>query len=186
MASYNRVIIMGNLTRDPDSKQLPSGQSVCRLSIASNREFKNRQTGSSTQEVCYVDVDVWGAQAESCKQYLQKGRAVLVDGRLKYDTWEDADGKKRDKHSIVANSVVFLASAAGQNYERGALEAESSDEAFFAKDVLKQMDQQTVKPKKQTKKATKQEASSFEDDAHHDTDELIFQDEPPFKDELPF
>ena len=85
MASFNRIIIVGNLTRDPDLKQLPSGQSVCRLGLASNRQMKNKQTGMQVQEVCYVDIDVWGAQADSCHKYLQKGRAVLVEGRLKFD-----------------------------------------------------------------------------------------------------
>lgn len=113
MAGYNRIIIIGNLTRDPDFKQLTSGQSVCRLSVASNRQFKNKQTGSMVQEVCYVDVDVWGAQADSCRQYLQKGRPVLVEGRLKLDTWKEADGSPRSKHSIVSDRVVFLAAGQG-------------------------------------------------------------------------
>lgn len=108
MAGYNRVIIVGNLTRDPELRQLQSGANVCRLNIASNRQYKDRQTGSVTQEVCFVDVDVWGAQADSCKQYLQKGRSILVEGRLKLDSWKDAEGQARSKHSIVANTVQFL------------------------------------------------------------------------------
>jgi single-strand DNA-binding protein len=107
MASFNRVILMGNLTRDPEYKALASGQNVCRLGLACNRSFKNRQTGAVTQEVCFIDVDVWGAQAESCQQFLTKGRAVLVEGRLKLDSWEQ-DGQKRSKHSIVADRVTFL------------------------------------------------------------------------------
>ncbi|HBL98639.1 TPA: single-stranded DNA-binding protein [Candidatus Dependentiae bacterium] len=108
MAGYNRIIIMGNLTRDPELKQLQSGQPVCRLGIASNRQFKDRQTGNMVSDVCFIDVDVWGPQAESCKQYLQKGRPVLIEGRLKLDSWKDAEGQTRSKHSIVANSVQFL------------------------------------------------------------------------------
>lgn len=108
MAGYNRVIIVGNLTRDPELRQLQSGANVCRLNIASNRQYKDRQTGSVTQEVCFVDVDVWGPQADSCKQYLQKGRAILVEGRLKLDSWKDAEGQQRSKHSIVANTIQFL------------------------------------------------------------------------------
>ena len=108
MAGYNRVIIVGNLTRDPELRQLQSGANVCRLNIASNRQYKDRQTGSVTQEVCFVDVDVWGAQADSCKQYLQKGRSILVEGRLKLDSWKDAEGQARSKHSIVANTIQFL------------------------------------------------------------------------------
>lgn len=110
MASYNRIIMAGNLTRDPEYKQLASGQAVCRLGLASNRQFKNRQTGSMVQEVCYIDIDVWGPQAESCRQYLQKGRPILVEGRLKLDSWEDQNGNARSKHSIVADRVVFLGS----------------------------------------------------------------------------
>jgi single-strand DNA-binding protein len=107
MASYNRVILVGNLTRDPEFKQLPSGQAVCRLGLATNRTFKNRQTGAATQEVCFIDVDVWGSQGENCHKYLQKGRSVLVEGRLKLDSWEQ-DGQKRSRHSVVADRVTFL------------------------------------------------------------------------------
>ncbi|MCK4499141.1 single-stranded DNA-binding protein, partial [Candidatus Babeliales bacterium] len=105
MSGYNRVIMMGNLTRDPDYKQLSSGQSVCRLSIASNRQFKSRQSDELVQEVCFIDVDVWGAQAENCNKYLEKGRSVLIEGRVKFDTWQDGEGQKRSKHSIVADRV---------------------------------------------------------------------------------
>src|SRR5271169_6844472 len=114
MASYNRIIMMGNLTRDPEYKQLSSGQAVCRFGLASNRQFKNKQTGTMVQEVCFIDIDVWGPQADVCNQYLQKGRAVLIEGRLKLDNWEDNDGNKRSKHSIVADRVTFLASAPNQ------------------------------------------------------------------------
>ena len=115
MANFNRVIIIGNLTRDPDYKQQASGQAVCRLSIASNRQYRNKQTGAMVQEVCYVDVNVWGPQAENCRQYLQKGRPILVEGRLKFETWKDAEGQAKQRHSIVADSVVFLGS--GQRSE---------------------------------------------------------------------
>lgn len=133
MASYNRVIMMGNLTRDPELRQLSSGQSVCRLGIASNRQFKNRQTGMMVQEVCFVDVDVWGAQAESCNQYLQKGRGVLIEGRLKLDSWVDNDGQRRSKHSIVADRVTFMPSqstadvgASDTDFDFGASSSKSS------------------------------------------------------------
>ncbi len=108
MAGFNRVILVGNLTRDPEYRQLPSGQAVCRLNLAANRQFKDRQTGAASQEVCFIDVDVWGNQAEACRQYLQKGRPVLIEGRLKFDSWKDNEGQARSKHSIVANVVQFL------------------------------------------------------------------------------
>ena len=110
MANFNRIIIIGNLTREPEYKQQPSGQGLCKLGIASNRQFRNKATGGVSQEVCFVDVTVWGAQAESCNQYLQKGRPVLVEGRLKFDTWKDTEGNTRTKHTIVAEKVVFLGS----------------------------------------------------------------------------
>lgn len=111
MASYNRIVMIGNLTKDPDYKQQASGQSVCKLSLASNRQFKNKSTGMLSQEVCYIDVDVWGPQADTCRQYLQKGKSILVEGRLKLDSWKDSDGQTKRKHSIVAEKIVFLGSS---------------------------------------------------------------------------
>jgi single-strand DNA-binding protein len=112
MSGYNRVIMMGNLTRDPEFKELPSGQNICKLGIACNRQFKSRQNDEMRDEVCFVDIDVWGAQAESCKKYLEKGRQILVEGRLKLDSWQDSEGQRRSKHSIVADRVTFLKSGA--------------------------------------------------------------------------
>src|SRR3990170_2246530 len=146
MSGFNRIIMTGNLTRDPEYKQLSSGQALCRLGLATNRQFKNKQTGSMVQEVCYIDVDVWGAQAESCKQYLQKGRPVLVEGRLKLDTWQDASGQSRSKHSIVADRVVFLGTAsAGAEADEfeGATSGVSADSTVtpqLEKDLLDQID----------------------------------------------
>lgn len=196
MAGYNRIVVVGNLTRDPDYKQLPSGQGVCRLGLATNRQFKNRQTGAMVQEVCYVDVDVWGSQAESCRQYLQKGRAVLVEGRLKFDSWEDPNGQTRTKHSIVADRVVFLSSAdieAGQGAQTSSIApAPRRKEPSFSssagvsqehqdaleKDLLNQIDK--IKTKAQPKKA------ALRRDESADGGEISFNDEPPFEDDLPF
>ena len=163
MAGYNRIIMIGNLTRDPELKQLPSGQSVCRLGIASNRQSRNKQTGATIQEVCFVDVDVWGAQAESCSQYLAKGRPVLVEGRLKLDSWKDAEGQARSKHSIVAERVVFLSQ--GQGAELANAEGLGVEEQSF-----------TPMPK------TRAKASGAETSGGA----TMFKDEPPFEDELPF
>lgn len=116
MAGYNRIIMVGNLTKDPDLKPV-GAQSVCKLNIASNKQYKNRQTGATVSEVCFVDVEVWGAQAESCKTYLQKGRPVLIEGRLKLDSWKDQEGTMRSKHSIVADKVVFLNSSSQDNVD---------------------------------------------------------------------
>lgn len=195
MAGFNRLILVGNLTRDPEYRQLTSGQAVCRLGLATNRQFKNRQTGSMVQEVCFIDVDVWGAQAESCRQYLQKGRSVLIEGRLKFDSWEDQAGQTRSKHSVVADRVVFLGSGAGA--EVG--EQEPVDERFDAlaqdnKEVADQLNELKAKmaktaPKKKpavgafSTEAKKPVAASS---ASSMTGELSFNDEAPFKDDLPF
>jgi len=175
VASYNRVVLIGNLTRDPDYKQLPSGQAVCRLGLAVNRQYKNKQTGAMVQEVCFIDIDVFGPQAESCRQYLQKGRPVLIEGRLKFDTWQSPDGQTRSKHSIVADRVVFLGSAqAGADVELSDLDTQaapiSSDPAVLAAEsMLSRV------------KSSKKKSASDEN-----TGEFAFKDEPPFQDDLPF
>lgn len=197
MAGYNRVVLVGNLTRDPEYKQLTSGQSVCRLGLATNRQYKNRQSGEMVQEVCFIDIDVWGAQADSCHQYLQKGRSVLVEGRLKLDTWEDPSGQNRSKHSVVADRVVFLSSvgeadATGATTTRttaGAAEqsvkaatkpkqeaAMPAPESALEKELFDQIE--SIKKKNQTKEVKAKEAKP--------AGEVEFKDQPPFEDELPF
>jgi len=186
--------MIGNLTRDPDYKQLTSGQAVCRLCLASNRQFKNKQTGTMVQEVCYVDIDVWGAQAESCRQYLQKGRAILVEGRLKFDTWEDPQGQNRSKHTIVADRVVFMPSpnatefSAAERTDDVATSTKSSVDAQLEKELLDQIEQ--IKSKAQKKDAIKEQDIKKEQDVKKEGDdqsgEFEFKDEPPFEDELPF
>ncbi len=187
MAGYNRVVLVGNLTRDPDYKQLASGQAVCRLGLATNRQFKNKQTGTMVQEVCYVDIDVWGVQAESCNQYLQKGRSVLVEGRLKFDTWEDQSGQTRSKHSIVADRVVFLSSAA-ESVESvadttsvkpatGDTKKADAPQTEIEKDLYNQIE--NIKKNNVQKEAAKKEETKS-------SGEIEFKDQPPFEDELPF
>jgi single-strand DNA-binding protein len=177
VASYNRIIIMGNLTRDPEYKQLPSGQGVCKLGVASNRQFKNKQTGLMTQEVCFVDVEVWGAQAENCRQYLQKGKAVLVEGRLKFDSWKEADGSNRNKHSIVADRVVFLSPQASA--EAGAYEGLGAEDTEApAARSYKAADKSGVNRSKG--------ASLAGDEFGEGLDMGGFKDEAPFEDDLPF
>lgn len=178
MASFNRVIIMGNLTRDPEHKQLSSGQAVCRLGLASNRQFKNRQTGSMVQEVCFVDVDVWGPQAEVCKQYLQKGRPVLIEGRLKFDSWQDQDGSRRSKHSIVADRVTFLGGVAAQESDTDFPGVDSGDGITPAKSEAKSDNIESEK-KSYSKKAKTLSAEAS-------TGEVALKDEAPFEDDLPF
>ncbi len=190
MAGYNRIIMMGNLTRDPEFKQLASGQGVCRLSIASNRQFKNRQTGATNQEVCYIDVDVWGAQAESCRQYLSKGRPVLVEGRLKLDTWQDQQGANRSKHSIVADRVMFLSSAAGDNQNIATAEVEAEvGQPMEAGTYTTQKTEEFMKVEQAVakKQAARKTAAAFVAKPEKVTEgSAEFKDEAPFDEELPF
>src|SRR5215218_1952868 len=107
--NINRVVLTGNLTRDPELRSLPSGMAVCNLRIASNTRRKDNSTGEWVDKPNYFDVTVWGAQGENCAQYLAKGRPVAVDGRLEWREWEDKEtGAKRSAVQIIADSVQFL------------------------------------------------------------------------------
>jgi single-strand DNA-binding protein len=113
MASYNKVLIMGNLTRDPELKQTPNNQSVAQIGIAMNRKFKDRE-GNMREETTFVDCEAWGRTAEVMAQYLSKGKPVFVDGRLKLDQWQDKDGNNRSKLKVVIESFQFIDSKGGQ------------------------------------------------------------------------
>lgn len=107
MSSFNRVILMGNLTRDPELKYLPNNTPVCELGLAVNHRWRDRD-GNPREEVCFVDVSVFGRAGETVNQYMSKGRAILIEGRLKYDTWTAQDGTKRSKHSVIADNFTFV------------------------------------------------------------------------------
>ncbi len=106
VAGFNKVIIVGNLTRDPVMRTIPSGKAVCDLSLATNRVFSGAN-GEKNERTTFIDVAVWGKHAESCGQFLAKGRALLVEGRLDQQSWEK-DGQKHSKHIITADRVQFL------------------------------------------------------------------------------
>lgn len=106
MTGFNKVILIGNLTRNPELRYTPSGTPVTSFGLAVNRRF--RQADDLKEEVCYIDIVVFGKQAEHCGQYLSKGNGVIVDGRLQQRRWETEDGQKRSKHEVVAQTVTFL------------------------------------------------------------------------------
>lgn len=108
MASLNKVFIIGNLTRDPEMRYTPQGTAVANLRVAANRRFKDRNTGETKEEVCFINAVVWNKQAETCNQYLSKGRPVFIEGRLQSRNWEDAQGQKRSVIEIRAERVQFL------------------------------------------------------------------------------
>jgi single-strand DNA-binding protein len=130
-SNINRVIITGNLTRDPELSSLPSGTQVCSLRVACNGRRKNNQTGQWEDQPNYFDVTVWGAQGENCSRFLSKGRPVAVDGRLRWREWTSKEGEKRQGVDIIAESVQFLggredgASGNGNGFSSSARATES-------------------------------------------------------------
>ena len=110
MANINRVILVGNLTRDPELRHTPSGTSVCKLRLAVNSRQKDAATGEWGEKPNYFDVTVWGNQGENCAKFLSKGRPVGVDGRLDWREWEAQDGTKRQAVEVIADTVQFLGS----------------------------------------------------------------------------
>ena len=115
--SFNQVTLMGNLTRDPELRQTPSGQSVCSFSLALNRSYKD-SSGEWQEATDFIDIVAWGPLGERVAQYLTKGRPALVSGRLQSRSWEQ-EGQKRSKVEVVAQDVTFLGGPGGGNSESG-------------------------------------------------------------------
>jgi single-strand DNA-binding protein len=103
---FNKVILIGNLTRDPELRYTPQGTSVCNFGLAVNRKYK--QGEEMKEEVTFINIVVFGKQADTCGQYLNKGSSILVEGRLQERRWETEDGQKRSKHEIVAQNIRFM------------------------------------------------------------------------------
>jgi len=108
MASLNKVMLIGNLTRDPELRVTPKGTAICQFGLAVNRQFKD-ESGATRDETTFVDIEAWGKQGETVAKYLTKGRPLFVEGRLKLDTWDDkTTGQKRSKMKIVLENFQFL------------------------------------------------------------------------------
>ena len=108
MPSFNKVILMGNLTRDPEMRSTPSGQSVCKFSLAVSRTYKSKE-GEKREETSFIDIEAWGRQAEVIAQYCTKGKPLMIEGRLKLDQWEDkTSGQKRSKLGVVLETFTFV------------------------------------------------------------------------------
>lgn len=117
MANFNKVIIVGNLTRDPELRVTPQGLSICKLSLAVNRNYKTAN-GEDQEETTYVDVDAFGKPAEIISKYMGKGRPILVEGRLKTDSWTSQAGEKRSKLKVVLENFQFLGGRSDENGDR--------------------------------------------------------------------
>ena len=108
MPDYNRVILMGHLTRDPEMRYTPNNTAVCNIGLAVNRKWKNQQTGEQQEEVTFVDCTAFGRTGEVVHEYMAKGRPLFVEGRLKLDQWQDKDGNNRSKLKVIAESIQFI------------------------------------------------------------------------------
>jgi single-strand DNA-binding protein len=120
MASYNKVILIGNLTRDPELRYTPKGAAIARLGLAVNRSYKT-EAGDMVEEVTFIDIDAWGKQAELIAQYLRKGNPLFVEGRLKLDQWDDKNsGQKVSKLRVVMENFQFVGGRAESGAPSGA------------------------------------------------------------------
>jgi len=124
MANLNKVLLMGNLTRDPEPRFTPSGTQVTTFDIAINRTYRTKD-GEKKEETCFVTIETWGRQAETCAEYLHKGSSVFVEGRLKFSKWESQTGEKRSKLEVTAERVQFLG---GRKAEESYLEKKNEGE----------------------------------------------------------
>ncbi|MBI2009308.1 single-stranded DNA-binding protein [Candidatus Saccharibacteria bacterium] len=165
--SFNQVTLMGNLTRDPELRTTPNGQSVCGFSLALNRSYKGSD-GEWKEMTDFIDIVAWGPLGERVAQYLTKGRPALVSGRLQSRSWEQ-DGQKRSKVEVVANDVTFLGSPGGGTPAPAAV-TEPSDEAA-------------------AKKSTKKPSSAKATEGKKDEEDVVIEDigdEPINLDDIPF
>ncbi len=119
MANFNKVLLIGNLTRDPQLSYLPSQTAVVEFGLAVNRRWTGKD-GEAREETCFVDCRAFGRQAENINKYLTKGQALFVEGRLTFDTWTAQDGTKRSKHRVTVEKFQFLSGPAGRKVEQGA------------------------------------------------------------------
>ncbi len=108
MASYNKVLLMGNLTRDPEMKYLPSGTAVANFGIAMSEKYTDKQSGEQRENVCFVDVEAWDRQAEIVNEYFSKGSPIFIEGALKFDSWETPEGEKRNKLKVRLLRFQFI------------------------------------------------------------------------------
>lgn len=137
MTGFNRVILLGNLTRDPEMRVTPSGTQVTNFRLAASRRY--RQGEENKEETLFIDVVVFGRQAQNCHQYLRKGRQALVEGRLTMSQWEGDDGVKRNRYQVVANTVQFLsprgADSSAEDYQEPTQSEPQVDEEPYGDDV---------------------------------------------------
>lgn len=133
MASFNKVILVGNLTRDPQARFTPGGTAVAEIGLAVNRSWMNKNTNQREEEVTFIDVTLWGRTAEVASEYLSKGRPVLIEGRLQLDQWDDKEsGQKRSKLKVVGENMTMLGSGGNGGGQQGQQQQPANDGGFNA------------------------------------------------------
>jgi single-strand DNA-binding protein len=136
MASVNKVMLVGNLTRDPELKYTPSGQAVAEFGLAMNESYKNKQTGQDVEKVCFIDITCWGRTGEVAAEYLKKGTQVHIEGKLTQDRWDDAaTGQKRSKIKVTCERLTFIGGKAGGGNGTGAGSEQGADAAVGQDDI---------------------------------------------------
>ncbi|MDQ8203655.1 single-stranded DNA-binding protein [Pelagicoccus sp. SDUM812003] len=113
MANFNRVILLGNLTRDPELRTTPRGTAVCQFGMAVNRTYRTSDSGETQEETTFVDLEAWGKQAEIISKYVTKGNPLFVEGRLKFDSWESKEGEKRSKLKVIVENMQLMGGRSG-------------------------------------------------------------------------
>jgi len=185
MASFNKVIIVGNLTRDPEVRFIPSGSAVCDISLAVNSQWTDKRSNERKEEVTFVEVTLWGRTAEIAGEYLAKGRPVLIEGRLQQDSWEDKEtGQKRSKLKVVAESMQLLGSrdggGSGGTPASGAAAGNSASRAP-AKPAAAQ-----ARTSPQRGDDSRVNESNDGSDSYRSPDQSFYDDMPPGGDDVPF
>lgn len=139
-ASFNKVLVLGNLTRDPELRYIPSGQAVTTFTVASNRNYTSA-SGEKKEEVSFIRVVVWGRHAEVCNEYLKKGSSVFVEGRLQSRSWEAQDGTKRSTIEVIAQTVQFLGRPSGKGAAPQSVAEETVINDSFEVPMMEKTDQ---------------------------------------------
>ncbi len=174
MANFNKVLLMGNLTRDPELRYAgggTGGTAICKFGLATNRKWRN-QAGEQQEETCFVDVVVFGRQAETCNEYLSKGRPVFLEGRLSYSTWEDREsGAKRSRLEVVAERVQFLGSRSDGG---GGFDRRGDSSAAYSDDRRGADRAQPAAPQAQTPPAAAPRGTSSPASGGYDFDDIPF------------
>jgi len=145
MASFNKVILMGNLTRDPETRVTAAGLTICKFGLAVNRVFSTKD-GERKEDTTFVDIDAFGKQAEVITKYIRKGDPIFVEGRLKFDQWEGNDGQKRSKLGVVLDKFEFISGRSGNDSNSGS--SDSGNSGAYEQSSPPKREAQPAKPAK--------------------------------------